>query len=84
MKQDDSSAAQLFWCNCAEFHENPWVCGIFYWGPTVLSDPPPRTASDLGDCYPPWPSSFLDKRLNLRDSSYLGQPHNEIVKYLAR
>ena len=41
-----------------------------------------ENSSDLGGCYPPWPSALVDNTLlDLQNSSYPDQPH--LIKIIA-
>ena len=41
-----------------------------------------KNSADLGGCYPPLPSAYVENKLLLRNSSYPTQPHSIIAKYL--
>ena len=42
-----------------------------------------KNSADLGGCYPPRPSAFVDNALlDLQNSSYPTQPHSIIGKYI--
>ena len=44
-----------------------------------------KNSADLGGCYPPQPSAFVDNTLlDLQNSSYPTQPHSIIAKYSPR
>ena len=42
-----------------------------------------KNSADLGGCYPPRPSAYVDSTLrDLQNSSYPTQPHSVIAKYV--